>query len=274
MTQRSFGYVHGTPGIAARVGSAMRARRVPAGFKPTRHPTFVDRWGAPLNQDPTNSCVGFTLAREWELTVGGLTQNAGVTAPKISPGAIYYWARRKAQKRGPLEDSGCYTGDALDVLNDIGPCPDRNFPFRNEKPAVLAERVKAAPPASAVLASKRMRDIYPSVKGKTIVDYGDRLVERILHSLDLGQICGIAIPVGEQFVDGSETLDATPQNDVAGYHEVTLLDWRVVDGEFQLLVGNWWGAWGGTDSPLGTQWSRASLIKQSIHTHYLTGASQ
>jgi len=259
---RGLGYIHRRPTAIVRVGSALRSRRVPRSFTPTRHPRFAALWGHPRDQGALQACTGYFTTRGKELVIAAVW---GETV-EFSPLASYAWGR--GRRDSVLVDTGAFTGDVVWAENTIGPCPSAAWPWDNAAEGSNDRIVNVRPSVEAVMLAKRMRRTYPIVV-REIVDDGDRLVQRILHSLDLGQLVGVAIPVGEELIAGTMLL--TAQLNERGYHQVCILNWRKNrHGEYDFLIGNSWGAtWGGTESPPGTQWCTAALVKQSIHTCYM-----
>ena len=267
---RKLGYIHREPSLFVKAGSAVRSRRVPDSFEPTRHPEFAKRWTFPLDQGETSACTGFWAAKAYELTI--LVRH-GVEL-QISPLAAYYWGRARLAERNSsgqpiVDDSGAYTGDVLWAANSIGVCPERSWPQRRH----FAEHVNDAPGLDCVSAAKRTRQLYPAT-ARQIVASGERLVQRVLHSLDLGQYVGVAVPVSHDFMDDQSSVVRGLGNDY-GLHQVGVIDWRKTEaGEFELLVANSWGAgWGGKRgdgvAPLGCRWASSAFVAQAVHACYL-----
>lgn len=256
--QRGLGYRHRPPTLLARAGSALRRVRVPADFEPTVHPPFAElfhRFG-PLDQGPLNACTGFGVA------MGATIQSAaGGRAYRraLSP-LLPYWAARRREVGSDelVRDEGAYVDDVVWAFNAFGS-------FEGGDLDMARVQVNDRPPPCDFRAALRERSRL-QLRLRQIVDEPVRLLQRIAHSLHLGQVCFLALPVGASFFEPPLGAIPAQRGEIAGYHFVCVLDWyRFGGGLFELLCGNSWGSWANG----GTAWLSPELCMQSLGAWYL-----
>jgi hypothetical protein len=209
-----------------------------------------------------NACTGFGLVKG--ATV--MASLAGMMAPDLSAFSIYTPAR--VRRDGPrIEDEGAKVSDAVWAWNRLGACTEELWPsytldrtgqflYVNEEPFGLKRAALAAN-------GRYWRGRLP-IECKRILATGDRLMQRVLHSLHLEQYCLVALPVGLEFGAGRGVIP--PQEPTSGWHLCGVIDWRYHDGEHQGLIGNSWGAtWGDG----GFQWASFGLLAQAKSAYYI-----
>lgn len=262
---RGLGYRHRTPTLTERAGSAWRSRRVPDGFRPSHHPPFpalFQRFG-PMDQGTLSACTGFALAMG--ATIQSVAEGASRVVP-LSP-RVPYWAARRREARADelVRDEGAYVDDVVWAFNSFGATDEP--PWMQD---LSAQTVNERPPPSAFRAAYRVRSEL-QLRLRPIVASGERLVQRITHSLHEGEVCFVALPVGESFLDpGPSPIGPQPLERALGYHFVCLLDWQRRHGggrgDYELLCGNSWGWWWGQ---AGMAWLSPELVQQSLGAWYL-----
>lgn len=260
------GYRHRPPALRERAGSAWRSRRVSDAFEPVVHPPFTElfmRFG-PLDQGELSACTGFGVA------MGATLQAVAAGAKRsvaLSPRLPYWAARRREAGRDELvTDQGAFVDDVVWAFNAFGATDDQ--PHMRE----LSEHtVNVRPPPSDFRAALAVRSEL-QLRMRAIVAGGDRLVQRLAHSLHLGQVCFLALPVTELFLDaeaGPDAIGPQPLERALGYHFVCVLNWRrswANRYRYDLLCGNSWGwRWGNN----GTAWLSPELVAQSLGAWYL-----
>jgi hypothetical protein len=263
---RGLGYRHRPPSLGQRAASAWRSRRVSGAFEPFLHPPFPElflRFG-PLDQGELNACTGFGVAMGATLqaALGGAKRSVALS-PRLP-----YWAarRREAGADELVTDEGAFVDDVVWAFNAFGATDDQ--PHMRE---LTASTVNQRPPASDFRAALAVRSEL-ELRMRAIVASGDRLVQRLAHSLNRGQVCFVALPVTESFFDagpGPDAIGPQPLERALGYHFVCLLDWRRTLRDryrYELLCGNSWG-WRWGDS--GMAWLSPELVAQSLGACYL-----
>lgn len=259
------GYRHRPPTLSERAGSSLRALRVGADFEPELHPPFPElfrRFG-PLNQGRFNACTGCGVA------MGATLQAAagGLELPQALSPLIPYWAarRRDAGSDDRVEDNGAFVDDVVWAFNAFGASNDNSN--RGLFLGLRAETINRRPPSSDFREALRVRSQL-QLRMQPIIAERERLVQLLAHSLHLGRVCFVAVPVADSFLDPRQDLiDAQPLDQSIGYHFVCLLDWRRnVFGKYELLCGNSWGRLWAAE---GTAWLTRYLIQQSLGAWYL-----
>lgn len=261
--RRGLGYLHRPPSLRARLTSAARATRVPADFEPTAHPPFPElyqRIGA-MDQGVLNACTGYGLA------MGAMLQEAAAGFRRfaaLSPRVPYWAARRREVGADELvEDQGAFVDDVVWAFNHFG-ASEVELGTEQARAPLSSELVNDRPPPAEFRQALRVRSQL-RLRMRSIVASGDRLVQRLTHSLHQRQVGFVALPVGDSFYDPPPVIPA--QRDHYGYHFVCVLDWRRrATGGYELLCGNSWGwGWG----VLGTAWLSPELVKQTLGAWYL-----
>lgn len=265
--RRGLGYRHRKLTLEQRASSAWRSRRVAASFEPWRHPPFpaLFRRFGPLDQGELNACTGFGVA------MGATLQTALAGSERVvalSP-RLPYWAarRREAGDDELIQDDGAFVDDVVWAFNAFGATADK--PWIQE---LTADNVNERPSPADFREALRVRAAL-QLRIRPIVAQGARLVQRIAHSLHLGQVCFTALPVGDSFLDpDARVIGAQPLEYSLGYHFVCLLDWRrAPGGSLELLCGNSWGlTWG----ERGTAWLSPALIGQGLGAWHLENLTQ
>jgi len=133
--------------------------------------------------------------------------------------------------------------------------------------SLTAETVNERPPLGMFRAALRVRSQL-RLRMRAIVDGGDRLLQRLAHSLHQGQVGFVALPVADSFLEpGPDAIPEQPMDDAIGYHFVCVLDWRrPPGGDYELLCGNSWGPHWGEG---GTAWMSPALVRQSLGAWFL-----
>lgn len=259
------GYRHRPPTLSERARSTVLSLGVGVDFEPTVHPPFPElfrRYG-PLNQGRFNACTGCGVAMGATLAAAA----AGHEFTQALSPLIPYWAARRRQAGSDelVRDDGAFLDDVVWAFNYFGASQDHSN--QGLFLGLRAETVNSRPPPSEFREALRVRSQL-QLRMRPIVAERERLVQLLAHSLELGRICFVALPVGPSFLDPrDEVIREQPLDQSLGYHFVCLLDWRRnAFGHFELQCGNSWGRlW----ADLGTAWLSRFLIKQAIGAFYL-----
>lgn len=274
---RGTGYLHRAPSLAERASSAWRSRRVAASFRPSLHPPFPElfkRFG-PMDQGALSACTGFGVA------MGATLQSVAGGAQRevaLSPMLPYWAARRRAVKSDDqVRDEGAYVEDVVWAFNTFGALDDvlrahalgdgrEPDPLQRRIRDFVHAEVNQRPAPSEFRAALRVRSEL-QLRMRTIVEEGDRLLQRVAHSLHLGQVCFLALPVADSFLEPGPGVIPAQTVGIIGYHFVCLLDWHRNDfGSYEFLCGNSWGPeW----ALGGTAWLSSWLCKQTLGAWYL-----
>lgn len=132
---RGLGYRPDPKGIPERIYGASRALVLP-----DKHLEYVELAPSPIYQDSAEACVGFgiVIAAYAKMKAEGLVPVLG------SPGFIW-WNSRLTHGDEKL-NVGTYPSRAIETLNDLGMCPEEDWPIKDiqwrfhEKPSRLAYR--------------------------------------------------------------------------------------------------------------------------------------
>lgn len=258
------GYRHRPPTLSERARSALVSLAVGVDFEPTTHPPFPElfrRYG-PLNQGRFNACTGCAVAMGATLAAAA----AGHDLPSALSPLIPYWAarRKRAGSDEFVQDDGAYLDDVVWAFNWFGASDDKSS--QGLFVGLRADMINARPPPSEFREALRVRSQL-QLRMRPIVAERERLVQLLAHSLHLGRVCFVALPVGDSFLEPRQDVIGNQIGQVLGYHFVCLLDWRKNDfGQFELQIGNSWGRlW----ADQGTAWASRFLIKQAVGAFYL-----
>ncbi len=279
--RRGTGYLHRPPTLTERASSSWRGARIPSSFEPAAHPPFLElfwRFG-PLDQGKLNACTGFAVAMGATIqSVAGGAERAVSLSPMLP-----YWAARRREWGADelVKDEGAYVDDIVWAFNAFGALDDFYGAYRSANTdddhswrktflELQHATVNKRPAPEEFRAALRTRSEL-QLRMRSILAKGPRLAQRLAHSLHLGQVCFVALPVGPTFLDPPDrgAIPEHPDAPPLGYHFVCLLDWRLSwggAGGYELLCGNSWGAdWGDG----GTAWLSPWLLAQSLGGWYL-----
>jgi len=147
-----------TPGLAPSGEGVLRRRRMSLAREapPLASPSLRHFGHVTLDQGAAGACFAFACAYAIERYYAA---NGVVAAPLISPGALYYPARRQEwagadpETVPALEDTGTYPDLGMQALHGVGFVPWSVYPYPTNEdtlydPERMAAHVNAQPPPS------------------------------------------------------------------------------------------------------------------------------
>lgn len=212
------------------------------------------------NQNPSNGCVGFALARN----IHQAAQFAKFGVP--NPGAMPYPSElgiyslaREEQSTGALTDQGSSPGLALQALmQDIGVPLERDYPFDTSK-------VNSPLPVDVLAKSIAMK-----VTQAYVIDTaGEQRSDDCAQALLANHAFTIAIQVGDAYEKCSSTAPVTalPANAKSyGGHDIAVMGFKTVNGRRQWLSP---GSWGEDFGFGGWVWLDDSVITTTSSTNFI-----
>jgi hypothetical protein len=246
------------PSVRERVGSLFRGFRVEHGFEPRFHPKFAPYIGRAWNQHATNACTGFATTK---LATAMLAADGDLDG-ELSPLFPYFGARRKRHEY--IRDNGSYLRDVEWAINDAGLCHETTWPGFSLNAVELKRVVNERPSTAAFSEGQKLRRKY-RFRLRQIVDNGERLMDRVLHSLNKHQGIVVSIPVTNDFYK-SGVLTEQRNTSGAPLHLVALYDWRKDSGRYVVRGIN---SWGEMIHDRGKFEADASFVAQARQAHYL-----
>lgn len=269
------GFIDDSITWAERITSWLRGKSVATGYRPSRHPDFA-QWYRSWSQSSTSACTGFGTI---QMASCMASSERGSSVPLWSAFAAYYDGRNARGRAN--RDDGASVKEVMQAFNKYGPIDEVFWPCQTLDAKTKKKVVNKVPhemlgidgipesrrPSTNVarLSGKRNKRVY-KLKMHRIDATEHRLIERVAHSLDKGQVCGVSVPVSRDFDRRTTDVLRDPSGKTRGWHWVAILDWRIVGGEIELLVGNSWGSgWG----DCGTRWAAPSFMKKARSAWYV-----